>query len=238
MIGVGLAAHERPGYYAEAAAAIVKHLGPVAGWVGAAHDGPDPGSYPQVEGMPLTFLPRRSVAASKNHLLRQMIAAGCTWLFLSEDDVVVDSPLAVLGYVEACIESGWHHLAFHGHVANDLVREDGIISYWWIAPGAWTVTTRAAVEAVGMLDEGFVNCHEHLEWDLRLAEHGYASGWRDFADATGSEGWLHEQPDAVATSTIRADPEWAIKISRAWDHWRRAHPTTYAIARSNPAQKA
>ena len=226
-VGVGLVTHRRPDFYERAAASIVTHLGPDARWVGAVHDGPDPGGYPQVDGMRLQFRRQnRGVAAAKNLLLSRMLAAGCDWLFLAEDDIVIDDPLAASGFVEACVLSGQEHLGFPHHGDNDLIREDGPISHWWAMPGAWTVTSRRALLTAGFLDEEFRNCHEHFEWTLRLAEHGFTSGWREFSAPTGCEAWLHEQPDAIATSTIRADPAWTANIAAARKHWLREHPTT------------
>ena len=230
-VGVGIVTHKRPAYFEEAAAAVVERLGGVVDWVGAVHDGPNPGGYTKVPGCPLRFTrENRGVAAAKNVMLKAMIAGGCDWLFMSEDDVVVESPEAVTGFIEACEASGWEHLGWPFHDANDLVAKEGPVSYWWAMPGAWTVTSARAVLAAGMLDEGFVNCHEHYEWTMRLAEHGFTSGWRQFAAPTGCETWLREQPDALATSTIRSDPHWPVRIAAAQRHWQRAHPTSYAIA--------
>jgi len=231
MIGVGLVTYRRPDYFAEVASAIVEHLWRHARWIGAVHDGPEVEPYPDVRGMPLRFKPtNRGVAAAKNLLLRQMMAAGCEWLFLAEDDVVVTSPMATLGYIEACTESGWRHLMFHGHGENDLVEEDGAVSYWWTGPGAWTCFHRSAIERCGYLDEGFINCYEHAEHALRMAEAGFTSGYHRWADATGSEAWLHEIPGAIETSRIREDNlTWVARCTAGRTHWVKKHPTTARI---------
>jgi GT2 family glycosyltransferase len=231
VIGVGIVTFRRPDYYEQAAGSIVRHLGRFAGWVGAVHDGPADVAYPTVSGIKMQVTPtNRGVAAAKNVLLRSMMSAKCDWLFLAEDDVVVDSPLAVLGYIEACRQSGYEHLMFHGHGANDLVEEDGAVSYWWAGPGAWTCFSRHAIECAGYLDEGFVNCFEHAEHSLRLAECGLTSGWRRWADATGSEGWLHEIPGSLETSRIRENNLlWVSRCAEGRLHWLRAHPSTAAI---------
>jgi GT2 family glycosyltransferase len=231
VIGVGIVTYRRPDYYRQVAESVVEHLSPLAAWVGAVHDGPDPGDYPHVKGMPLRFkATNRGVAAAKNLLLRTMLAAGCDWLFLAEDDVVVDSPMAVLGYIEACTQSGYEHLMFHGHAPNDQVDEDGPITYWWCGPGAWTCFTRNALDRVGLLDEAFMNCYEHCEHALRLAEVGLTSGYQRWADATGSEHWLHEIPGSLETSTIRSENlTWVARCAAGRKHWLRAHPTTARI---------
>lgn len=231
MIGVGIVTYRRPDYYRQVASSVVEHLGKHARWVGAVHDGPDPGDYPDVKGCPLRFkATNRGVAAAKNLLLRTMMAAGCDWLFLAEDDIVVDSPMATLGYIEACSESGWQHLMFHGHGGNDLVEEEGAVSYWFVGPGAWTCFSRHAIEVGGFLDEDFMNCYEHCEHALRLAEKGLTSGYHRWADATGSEGWLHEAPGAIETSRIREDNlTWVARCASGRKHWLKAHPTTARI---------
>ena len=58
---------------------------------------------------------RVGCAHSKNAVMQQLLDAGCDWIFVSEDDVVVQSPLAITGYIQACYDSGLHHLSFAHH---------------------------------------------------------------------------------------------------------------------------
>ena len=227
-IGVGLVTYRRPSYYEQVAKALLEHVEPVVSWIGAVHDGPDPGDY-QRDLLPLRFLPHRGVAEAKNALLRSMLDDGCQWLFLCEDDMIVDSPDAVLGYIAACKASGWQHLGGHMHGENDLIEPGFYVSYWWVMPGAWCVYSRRSIVECGMFDPVFHNCHEHLEHTLRLAQAGFTSGWRHFGDATGSEAWLHEIPGSRDTSLIRSDPAWMANIAEARLHWIRAHPDTAKI---------
>lgn len=225
MIGVGIVTFRRPAYYERCAASIVEHLSPHIGWAGAVHDGPISDPYPSMLAMRST--PERAgVGTVKNHLIREMLIAGCDWIVLCEDDVEVLSPNAVLGYIAACEQSGFAHLNFAHHGYVDLIETVGPISYYRNYCGAWSVTSATAIRTVGWLDDGFDNSMEHVEWTLRLAAHGFTSGWRRSADATGSDLWLREQPDARENSTISNDPGQGVKDERNRAYWKRTHPET------------
>lgn len=208
MIGVGTVTYHRPESHAAHTASLHKHL----------------------SGIVDRFVTVRDVAPvakAKNQALRALLDAGCSTLFVGEDDVQVTSPLAVLRYLEAMTESGWQHLFWHvGHGENAEPTEiDGAVTYWPAYHAGWACWTRESLEVGGLMDEGLVNCYEHVEHSLRLAEHGYTSKWRLAADATGSERWLAEIPDAG--SVIRDDPDWQSQRIEAKEYWRRAHPESF-----------
>lgn len=173
----------------------------------------------------------RGVAWNKNQVLRDLLDAGCDWMVVSEDDVIVKSPRAVTGYVDACERSGYGHLMFHGHGPHNRtpLRSHGCVTEWPNYVGAWCVYSRDALLACGLLDQGFHNAWEHVEHSLRLSERGYTAPWRGAADATGSEEWVEELPGAIETSVIRQDPEWASHVAAGRDFWHRAHPDTYRL---------
>ncbi|MES1975759.1 MAG: hypothetical protein V4472_25150 [Pseudomonadota bacterium] len=209
---------------------IVSHLSGIARPILAHHDGPNPGGY-EASPVPLTFSEARAgVGSAKNVLLRALLTVDppLDWIFLSEDDVAVDSPMAVLGYLEAASESGWDHLSFHAHgFWSDPVEVDGAVTSWANYCGAWAMFSRRSLETVGLFDEAFVNAFEHPELTLRLAAHGFTPGWRKCADATDSEHWLHEQPGAHDQSIIARLPDTGRNAELGREHWKRAHPETW-----------
>lgn len=230
-VGVGICTYQRPGLWRRCAESVALHLPDafVCSW----HDGPLPKGY---EDPPVALHvgdTNRGVAHAKNRLLEALLAAGCEWLVLCEDDLEVTSPAAVDGYVEACRRSGWQHLNFHGHgVAHPAEPAPGDptdgVDYWASYCGAWTVTSRAAVEQVGLLDEAFWNVYEHVVWTLEMARAGFTSGWRRCADAAGSLGWLREQTDGRDGSVIAQDPDLHRHTLEAREHWRVTYPWSFA----------
>lgn len=225
-IGVGVVTYQRPDLYRVCAASIVKHLG-WADWLGAAHDGPDPGGYDD-SPLPVRFYPHRGVGATKNELLSAMLAADIDWLFVGEDDLEVLSPLACLGYIEACQESGFEALAFHGHgYWKPPVAATESVEMFDNFCGIWTCFSRNSLEVGGLIDPAFCNSFEHVEHSLRLAKLGFTSPWRQAADAAGSEAWLREQPGSHDLSIIARDPETGRHAEEGRAYWKQAHPETW-----------
>ena len=173
----------------------------------------------------------QGVAVAKNALLHQMLEAGCDWLFLSEDDVVVKDRRAVTGYIDACEHSGYGHLMFHAHGSQNPapLRANGPVTEWPSYVGAWCIYSRESLLVCGLFDEGFRNAWEHVEHSLRLAAAGFTAPWRGAADATGSEEWLEEIPGSIEQSVIRRSGRWGANVAAGCDHWRQAHPDTYRL---------
>ncbi len=206
MIGLGIVSYERPRYRADLLASVTEHL--------------------TIDFL-TTAIDVSPVARAKNQVLSEMLAAGCDWLFVAEDDVVVTSPEAVTGYVRACEQSGMEHLMFHAHgPANPRPKESrGVVTIWpnWV--GAWNIYSAASLRYCGLMDEHFHNAWEHVEHSARLAAHGHTAPGAP--DATGSEAWLREQPGALASSVIRSDPLWNRRMDAGKAYWRETYPDTY-----------
>lgn len=220
-VGVGLVTCGREDYASQAEDRILDTL-VEPGFVHSFHVERDP-----LPGEPGNL----GVAKRKNRLLLRLLEEGCDWLFLSEDDILVDTHNAVLGYLAACWESGYHHLMFHAHGTHnpEPVSHKGRVTLWPNYVGAWSVYSRRALEQCGLFDERFYNAWEHVEHTLRLAQAGFTSPWRGAADATGSEAWLHEQPGAIDNSIIRTDPTWTQTMIEGREQWQRFHPETYKL---------
>jgi hypothetical protein len=159
-----------------------------------------------------------------------MLAAGADWLFLCEDDLIVQSPDAIRGYLSAAATSGMHHLSFahHGPAnAGGAVEVDETISYYPHSIGAWCLYSRESLETVGLFDESFNCAWEHVELSLRLARAGFTSGAYRYADATGSQDWISEIPGSIEKSSIRPRPDWQANIRNGLIYWRDAKPDTF-----------
>jgi hypothetical protein len=227
-IGLGLVTCGRPDFYRQALAGIEQHLGAVLDELIVFEDGSI--LEPYATGA-LGDGGNHGVGHAKNHLLRSLLDAGCDWLILSEDDVVVDSPEAVTGYIRAAEQSGYGHLMFHAHGPHNPtpLRVGHAVTEWPNYVGAWCLYSRRGLETCGLMDEAFWCCWEHVEHSLRLAAAGFTPPWRGAADATGSEAWLHEIPGAIEHSAIRQSPRWEAAFDEGKRHWKETQPATYAM---------
>lgn len=210
MIGFGLVSFGREDFREQALGGIAEHVAPV------------------VDRMAFVF-DCSPVGVAKNKVIRRLLEDGCTWIVISEDDVVAQSPDAILGYVKACEESGYEHLMFHGHGPHNPrpVGGAGPVTLWPNYVGAWSIYSRNCLEKVGLFDENFYNAWEHVEHSLRLAEAGFTAPWRGAADATGSENWLQEIPGSIERSVIRPDPTWAGRMAEGQEYWKATYPDSY-----------
>ncbi len=231
-VGLGIVTCSRELYLRQALKAIEEHLGESID-VLALHS--DDGIFrypPHMRGIEIRASKSdfRGVAHSKNAVLSHLLGLGCEWLIVSEDDVVVKSPLAVDGYISACKSSGLSHLAFAHHgPANqgtspvELAQD---VLGWPNFVGAWSIYSREALEVGGVFDENFVNAWEHVEHTLRLGLLGYTCSGRLAADAKGSQDWIEEIPGSIDNSSIRPRSDWQENIERGREYWLRTKPET------------
>lgn len=226
-IGVGVATHAHPQRYGQVMAGLYENFdGPIYTHVdGSAEDYDEYRavkdalyeSHARHRGSKTYWTSARARhgwAKTKNRVLRQMLDNGCDWLFVSGDGVVVESPEAVHGYIEACRVSGWGHLSFARGPGDALNFA-----------GAWAVYSRQSLLTCGLMDERFFNCWEHVEHTLRLSEAGFAPRLRGSADAAGSEGWLREIEGS--REVFHSDGE---NVVQGREIWREFHPDTYRLA--------
>lgn len=238
MIALGIPTLNRPDCLAQTLAGVREHLMEVVDRVYVHNDGSDARyrsdywkAYHELDDLTLQHDPvNRGVAYAKNRLLEQMLEDGATWLFLLEDDILPRSDRAITGYLDACETSGWQHLnyAHHGMANKDgpLWSANGVSAYYNYV-GAFSVYSRAAVESAGLMDEGFVNAFEHIEYTVRLSKLGftYPKPW-NVIDAAGSQTWLTE---ISTTSVIRHDQRFRDAVERGFEYWREVHPDTYVM---------
>lgn len=234
-VGLGVLTSNRPEYFFKVHSGIQRNLPGVVDYLWTVEDGPYTGhysdKYPRIIPGGRTFWDkRRGIAHGKNHLFQQLLAVDCDWIFISEDDVVVQDPAAVTGYIRAAEASGLQHLNFHAHgPANPVPLEVGKdVTLWPNFVGAWSLYSRESLIHGGLMDTHFYNAFEHVEHTVRLAFRGFTTApqgaqARNVADATGSEEWIKEIPGAIHHSVTVGDSH----VGEAIEYWQATQPETY-----------
>lgn len=243
-VGLCVVTFNRPSYCEKSVKAVRKHLTEVVDHIVVVNDSSDPkynGEYRRVEkatqsigGTYMGCDVNGGVAKAKNVGLRWLLNQGCDDLFVLEDDILITSPKAITGYLEAAQRSGHSHLSFAHHgPANasgpPVATTTFGVEYFFHAIGAWCYYTADALNDVGLLDERFLNAWEHVEHSLRLAVAGYTTGPYKWADAIGSAAWLTEIVGSIDKSSIRPRSDWSSNIRTGLMYWRDEKPDTFKM---------
>ena len=232
-VGIGITTFNRPDYAEKCVKSIAKHCSGLDALY--MHDDcSDPkftGAYRRVHkvleangGVLLTAKENAGVAAAKNRLIEHLIAEGCDWIILCEDDIKPLSAEAVTEYVRICEDNSLHSLSFahHGPANYGVPLSDSDITYFPHSVGAWCIYSKECLINAGLFDTFFLNAWEHVEHTIRLMQAGYMPDYtvHNFPDATHSEKWLAEIPGSIDKSSIRPRSDWSRNIHNGLRYWK------------------
>ena len=239
-VALGVVTFQRPEYAEKCLRSINAHLRDVVDLFYVHDDGSSPkyaGAYKRAFArLPGAVLQldhtNKGPACAKNDILRHALIDGADWVFLCEDDLIVNNVWAVTGYLEAAQETGIHHLSFahHGQAnAGGPVEAGELVSLYPHSVGAWSLFSRECLEGAGLFDERFVRAWEHVEHSMRLIQAGYCgdAGAYRYPDATGSPQWLAEIPGSLENSSIRPLLDWQSNIRDGLRYWHDNKPETF-----------
>lgn len=238
-IGLGITTYERPDYLKQCLEGVIKHLLPEVDVCYIYNDGSKNKAYKEIyqtlpEKVKYRHNPKnKGVAHAKNWLLKRMLADGCDYLFLVEDDIIAKDPKAITEYVRLSQESGIEHWGFAHHgKANKgklMLRKRGIDLYR-NPIGAWCMYTRKVIEEVGYFDEHFINAWEHVEHSWRIAKAGYTPRWgMSVADLTKSKRYLREIPGSIENSSIKPRTDWMANNINGLIYWKQKSPRDFPL---------
>ena len=170
------------------------------------------------------------VGKSKNKAMKHLYDAGCDYIFIIEDDMLIKDVTVFNKYIVAYKASGIHHFNYgpgspfnrkqtiqnfdlHNRHLLDQHSEPNpklIIEYSKgvkVALYEHTVAmlsffTREVLEKVGYIDEDFYNAWEHVDHTYRIIKAGYHPPFWWFADIANSADYLTEAPGAIDNSSI------------------------------------
>lgn len=195
----------------------------------------------------------RGVAKAKNTALKALFDAGCTYLFLLEDDIIIKSPDIFMRYIEASKISGIQHFNYgpgspfnrkqDSNIRIDLdtrhlLKQDSqpnpklIVEYSKevkIALYEHTVAmlsffNRAVIESVGYMDEQFKNAWDHVDYTYRIYKAGFTTSFWWFADVYESEKLLDVAPGAIDNSSIATKKEeWMKDVMHLREVYKQKH---------------
>lgn len=230
-IGLGIVTYQRPNYFRQCTEAVTEHALDVVDVCFAYNDGSKIGSkeYRKIHKaldprIKYRYMPEnRGVARAKNYLLKRMYDAGCDYMFLIEDDILIKSPKAITEYVKKSEESGIEHFLFahHGPANKGMLfhRTNGVDLYT-ACIGAYCMYTRNVIEKVGYFDEELFNAMEHVEHTFRISRAGYSTPIPTFPDLTKSKEYLEEIPGSIDNSSIKARSDHVPNIILSLEHWQ------------------
>lgn len=241
-VGIGITTWNRPDYAEKCVKSIAKHCSGLDALY--MHDDcSDPkftGAYRRVHkvleangGHLLTAKENAGVAAAKNRLIEHLIADGCDWIILCEDDVRPISAEAVTEYVRICEDNDLHHLAFahHGSANLNVPLSDSDVTYFPHSIGAWTIFSRECLIKTGLFWEQLVCAWEHVEHTIRLMQDGFLPDYtvHNFPDVTHSQKYLQEIPGSIEKSSIRVRPDWSSNIHNGLRLWKDERRDSYDL---------
>jgi GT2 family glycosyltransferase len=240
-VGVGIVTYNRPDYLKQCIAGVKKNLLDVADVILLYNDGSNKGfkEYQSIyKTLPEKIVYKhakknKGVATAKNWLLKKMYDAGCDYMFILEDDIVIDSPKAVTEYIKKSDESGIEHFQFvhHGDAnkRKKVMTTKGVDLYR-NPVGAWCLYTKKVLEVVGLFDPVYMNAWEHVEHSWLIANAGYTPPWgASVCDLSNSKKYMHEIPGSIDNSSIRPRKDFLANSINGLIRWKQKYPRQFPL---------
>jgi len=191
------------------------------------------------------------VGKSKNKLMKHLYDAGCDYIFIIEDDMLIKDKNVFMKYIEAYQESGIQHFNYgpgspfnrkqtiqnfdihnrhlldqHSPPNPRLIVEypNARIALYEHTVAMFSFFTREVLEKVGYIDEQFYNAWEHVDHTYRIALAGYHPPFWWFADIADSDKYLSEAPGAIDNSSIADKKEqWHKNVYGGRELYKKKH---------------
>jgi len=231
-IGLGLITHKRKNLFLKVAASIpLKKIDQIV----VVNDG-TPYNVEPLKEHTIQNEKNLGVAKSKNIALKHLMDNGCEYIFLQEDDILINSPNVFEAYINLHKETGIHHFnyALHGKmnvVGNNVpnprltvnYKNNTTLSLYNHCVGAFSFYTKSILDKVGLIDERFENAFDHVEHTYRIIqEHKHPPFWW-FADLHNSNKYLSDIEWSPATSTIHCKPNFKENFDTSLKYFEYKH---------------
>lgn len=250
-IGVGVITHERYDYLQNLLKTLVPCLDVIDEFV-IVNDGKPIENPITNGGVWLQNEKNVGVAKSKNRAMKHLYDAGCDYIFIIEDDMLVKDKTIFTQYVEAYKASGIHHFNYgpgspfnrkqkiqnfdlHNRHLLDSDTEPNpklVVDYKTCKVALYEHTvamfsffTRKLLEqGLGYMCEDFDNCWEHVSSTNYIIKAGYHPPFWWFADLANSHELIIEAPGAIENSSIAKDKTaWMEKVMAGREIYKNKH---------------
>jgi len=160
----------------------------------------------------------RGIGRSKNEALRLLLDAGCSDIFLCEDDIRIVNPHLCDEYIRASKKTGIMHLNFgyHGPLnksSQGVPKPRKVVDYGEgvsiglnrCLVGAFSYYREEVLRKCGLIDQAFRNALEHIDHTYRIIREGFHPPFGWFADLAESYRFIDDLDPDLSRSTIRSN---------------------------------
>ena len=172
-------------------------------------------SYPSRIANLIQHHTNKGVGRSKNDAFKFLLDAGCTHIFLCEDDIKILNPQIYREYIRVSDYSGIRHLNFAYHGPRNKSQKGipsprkiinyskGVnISLNLNLTGAFSYYTRDVLEQCGLMDPLFKNMVEHVDHTNKIIRKGFHPPFWWFADVADSHRFIDDLDPDLSKTTI------------------------------------
>jgi glycosyltransferase involved in cell wall biosynthesis len=231
-IGIGIITCNRPAYLRRAVNSFKVHCKTLLQNLIVVNDGSEIAGFDVRDFTVLQNEKNLGVGKSKNRALQYMLDNGSDYLFIMEDDVMIQDGSVFESYIKASRASGIQHFnfAFHGQGNYDSNGNPNIrlcveypggvkVCLYPNVYGAFSFYTRKCIEEVGLMDEFYYNAMEHVDHTNLIIQKAMHPPFRWFADISDSQKFLTEVDSNHEGSEIRKSPEWLQNFHKAANYF-------------------
>jgi len=157
-----------------------------------------------------------SIAYGKNKIIKWFLEkTSKEWLFIVEDDIIVQCISVFDHYIRTAKQSGFKHLMFglagpnnfQNSIQHPILMIGKILSFYRHCVGAFCLYHRDVLDKVGLMDERMINCFEHVEHSWRIAKAGFIPATFGFWPDALDKHCLIDQDHDLKYSTMQRTPQ-------------------------------
>lgn len=171
------------------------------------------------------------VGVAKNAALKYLLDAGCDYIFLVEDDMLIKRDDIFDAYIAASEATGIQHMmfAYHGPANKNNISggppcprltvkySDNLsITLNMHCVGAFCMYTRGSLQTVGLFNTEFNNAFEHIHHSYLLCKNNFCTAYWWWPDLANSLDYIEEQACSENSSSIRPRKDWITNINKGY----------------------
>jgi len=168
----------------------------------------------------------QGVGISKNIALTKLINAGCTHLFIIEDDILIKDPDVFEYFIKCAAESGIWHLNY-GHTGSKQIihrkkYDEQELIFYPDPQGGFQYFHITLINKFKGFDPVYKNAFEHADYTYVLTKAGLMPPFWCFPCPAEPENYIEINGD-YEESTITDKPMYKENYSTSAQHWVQKH---------------